>query len=101
MSIEHDPRHSADAAAPAWSEQYCQSQWCRAGRLYVRPDPRARDLWLIAEDPEGATWSVAASEAICPRCGEALAPHVEGVGDIDTPAPATLLNFLRSLDRAA
>lgn len=89
------------AGSPEWSEQFCLSRWCRAVRWFVRPSGRGSDLWLIAESPEAAPWSVAASEMVCPLCGEALAAHVEGVGDIEGEPPAVIISFLRALSRAA
>ncbi|HMQ31911.1 MAG TPA: hypothetical protein PKD53_14375 [Chloroflexaceae bacterium] len=77
------------------------SRWCRGGRWFVRPDGRGRDLWLIAESLEASPWSVAACESVCPLCGEALAAHVEGVGEIEAEPPAAIISFLRALDRAA
>lgn len=101
MSSEQQANGGREAPEPEWSEQYCQSRWCRAGRWYVRADQRGRDLWLVAEDPGASPWSVAASEVVCPLCGEPLAGHVEGVGDIEGAPPAAILSFLRTLDRAA
>ncbi len=89
----------ADSAA--WSEQYCLTDWCRGGRWLVRPDGRARDLWQVAASLDDAPWSVAATEVVCPLCGEALAAHIEGVGDIDAEPPAGILGFLHALGRAA
>lgn len=94
-------QNGRDPGQPEWSEQYCLSSWCRAERWLVRPDVRGRDLWLVAESAESAPWTVASHEPICPICGEALAAHVEGVGDIEAEPPATVINFLRALDRAA
>lgn len=86
---------------PEWSEQYCQSSWCRGERWFVRPDARGQNLWLVAESADSAAWTVASHEPICPLCGETMAAHIEGVGDIEAEPPATVLKFLRTLGRAA
>jgi hypothetical protein len=101
MSYKEQAGDGDEAAKGEWGEQFCMSRWCRAGRWYVKPDRRSKALWLIAEHPDDAPWSVAASEPVCPLCGEALACHVEGVGDIEAELPATIINFLRALERAA
>lgn len=98
-------KHSADSGrapdAPAWIEQFCLSPWCRAGRWLVRPDSHSTHIWLISESPDAPPWSVACTEPVCPLCGEPLAGHGEGLGEIDGEMPATIVSFIRALDRAA
>lgn len=84
-----------------WGEQYCLNRECRGDRWYVRPDGRSLELWQVAESPEAAPFTVAASCPACPLCGESLEAHVEGVGEIATAPPATIMSFLRTIDRAA
>ncbi|NTU79358.1 MAG: hypothetical protein HGA45_08135 [Chloroflexales bacterium] len=98
MSAEQQANGDHGAAEPAWSEQYCMSQWCRGARWFIRPDSRGEQLWVIAESPDSAPWSVAAAAAVCPLCGEHLVAHIEGVGEIEGEMPAAILRFIRSLD---
>jgi hypothetical protein len=101
MNFKQQAGDGGESTQEEWSEQFCMSRWCRADRWYVKPDSRSKALWVITENPAYAPWSVAANEPVCPLCGEALAHHVEGVGDIEAELPATIINFLRALDRAA
>jgi hypothetical protein len=101
MSFKEQPGRGRLPNSALWTEQFCLSQWCRAGRWYVRPDSNSQNLWLISESPDAAPWSVAAAQAVCPLCGVALAAHVEGVGEIEGEVPATIIRFIRTLERAA
>jgi hypothetical protein len=84
-----------------WSEQYCTCSWCRMDRWLVRPDPRAPQLWQMAESDEMAPWTVAAAAPICPLCGEELAAHREGVGEVASAANNPFVAYIRTLKQAA
>lgn len=101
MSMQQHTNGGRERTEPEWVEQFCLSPWCRAEHWYVRSDQRSKDLWLITESPEMAPWSVCAGEAVCPLCGEALAAHVEGVGELEDERPNAIIDFIRKLGQAA
>jgi hypothetical protein len=84
-----------------WSEQFCTSSWCSVERWLVRPDPRAPQLWQLAESAEMAPWTVAAAAPICPLCGEELAAHREGVGEPEGVVDNAFVAYIRTLKQAA
>ena len=47
----------------------CTTPWCSAERWLVQAMPRRRDVWHIAPDAAGRSWTVAAPQPICPLCG--------------------------------
>jgi len=52
----------------------CTTPWCSAEQWLVQAEPRQRDVWHIAPATHGRSWTVAASQPICPLCGVDLAP---------------------------
>lgn len=84
-----------------WNEQFCTSSWCRMDRLLVRPDPRAPQLWELAESADVTPWTVAAARPICPLCGEELAAHREGIGEPEGQVDNPFVAYIRTLKQAA
>ena len=100
MDANNTPWRPQSARAE-WSEQFCTCSWCRMDRWLVRPDPRAPQLWQLAESDEMAPWTVAAALPICPLCGGELAAHREGVGELDSAANNPFVAYIRTLKQAA
>jgi hypothetical protein len=98
-------RRQSGAARPGesdgWRELFCCCDWCSATRWLVRADPRAPELWQLAADESQAPWSVAASAPICPRCGEELSAHVEGLGEPEVATDNPFVGYIRTLKAAA
>lgn len=49
----------------------CPQSWCGNGTWLVQRDPHMQDVWHVAH-ATGGSWTVAASEPVCPRCGATL-----------------------------
>ncbi|GAB4436946.1 MAG: hypothetical protein OHK0015_29200 [Chloroflexi bacterium OHK40] len=101
MDRQHLPWPNQANSDPAWRELFCTCNWCRAERWVVRADPRSPELWLICENTSDSPWSIAASEPVCPRCGEPLAAHIEGIGDPEGVTSNPFITYIRTLRRAA
>lgn len=87
-------------AAREWRELFCTCRWCRAERWLVRLSNR-REVWQIVQEDGASPWLIAASEPICPMCGEALAAHVEGVGEPEQAGDNPFVRYIRALRPAA
>jgi hypothetical protein len=100
MDGNHTPWRAPGAGAE-WSVQFCTCSWCKVERWLVRPDPRAPQLWQLAESEGMSPWTVAAATPICPLCGEELAAHREGVGEPEGAVDNPFVTYIRTLKQAA
>ena len=77
----------------------CQEHWCGRGAWLVQRDAQLPNVWPVTHATEGGTWSVAATDPICPHCGTTLRTTLEleggSAGTIIQPGP--LLDWLRTL----
>lgn len=99
MDQEQESAPRPDGARE-WRELFCTCSWCRAERWLVRPTNR-RELWLVAQDDGANPWQIAASEPICPLCGEDLAAHIEGTGEPEQAGDNPFVHYIRALRPAA
>jgi len=51
----------------------CPEIWCSSGAWLVQRDAHRQDLWQVTHPADGGTWTVAATDPVCPRCGATLA----------------------------
>ena len=50
---------------------------CGSGLWSIQRDAMLPDLWQVTNTTDGSTWTVAASEPVCPRCGMTLMAILE------------------------
>jgi len=91
------PQQLQDTAAQTWSDAFCTTEWCQAGRWAVRRDAGDHDRWSVAAAAGDAGWQVAGEQPVCPLCGMNLSPHVEGVGEVPGVADNPLALYARRL----
>lgn len=65
-----------------WQIRHCPSPDCSSAALRVRRDTRHRDVWWVGQLNASGTWSIAASEPCCPRCGADLEAGVRAEGRV-------------------
>jgi hypothetical protein len=97
MQRKNNTHHQHGAEAPA--ERYCVDPGCPCGLWLARADERLPEVWHVAAS-DGATYRIAASAPICPRCGGELAAHPEGTGAVAGAADNPFVGFLRTLNKA-
>jgi hypothetical protein len=91
------PQQQHDTAGQSWSDGFCTTDWCKAGRWVVRRDARQHGLWLVAASVGDSARTIAAAVPVCPLCGTNLSPHVEGVGEVPGAADNPLATHARRL----
>ncbi len=67
----------------------------------MQPDNRVHKLWHLVREEGAEPWRIAAETPICPLCGEALAAHVEGVGEPDMAIDNPFVGYIKALQTAA
>ena len=83
-----------------WEQWFCPDHDCATEAWMVRQDSRNSELWSLVCRLTGASYIVAATDPICPRCGTTLCATVEFTHDhrgavILEDGP--MLDFVRSL----
>ena len=84
------------------SEQwFCPNQHCPIEAWMVEKRAPQRELWLVIDRFSGATYTIAATDPVCPRCGTTLCLTVELAhrmgGDVLEAGP--VLEYVRNLPR--
>ena len=52
-----------------WEQRFCPNQHCTTEGWLVRPSQHVADLWSVASRFEEMTYTVAATDPVCPSCG--------------------------------
>jgi hypothetical protein len=79
---------------------FCPERSCATEAWLVRQAPNNNELWLLECRLTGASFTVAASDPVCPRCGTTLCVTVEFTHDQRGSAileDGPMLDFVRSL----
>jgi hypothetical protein len=82
-----------------WERWFCPNQRCFVEFWMVQQASHNRELWLMTDRFGGGSFTVAAEDPVCPRCGETLCMTVEiaqrSDGDLLETGP--MYEFVRSL----
>jgi uncharacterized protein with PIN domain len=84
-----------------WEQRLCTDRACTAQVWMVRRDPAVNDCWWVAAHVDDRPFTVAATEAVCPRCGTPLCSmeaQAHWIGDRILES-GKVLEFVRSLPR--
>ena len=84
-----------------WEQWFCPERTCATEAWLVQQLPGCAELWSLMCRLTGASFTVAASDPICPRCGATLCLTVELAhrmgGDVLEVGP--VLEYVRNLPR--
>ena len=59
-------------------QRFCPNASCASDLWMVQPSSEIAELWQLVDCIAGGTFTVAAVEPVCPRCGTPLRPHLNG-----------------------
>ena len=82
-----------------WEQRFCPNQHCTTEGWLVRPSQHVADLWSVASRFEEMTYTVAATDPVCPSCGTTLCAALD-LGqrrDERIIESGAMLDFVRSL----
>jgi hypothetical protein len=83
-----------------WDQWFCPNQYCAVEVWMVQQCPTARETWWVTGRFGGTTYTIAAIDPICPRCGTTLCTTVE-IGHTNNGADileaGPVFDFVRSL----
>ena len=82
-----------------WEQRFCPNDACKIDFWMARQYPYNPELWSLIDRFGGGTFTVAAVDPVCPRCGTTLCLTVELAQRIggDILEPGKVLEFVRSL----
>jgi hypothetical protein len=83
-----------------WEQWFCPDRDCATEAWLVQQYPGNDELWSLACRLTGASYTVAAVDPVCPRCGTTLCAAVEFTHDqrgADVLEAGPMLNFVTSL----
>ena len=61
-----------------WEQRFCPNASCASDLWMVQPSSEIAELWQLVDSIAGGTFTVAAVEPVCPRCGSPLRLHLNG-----------------------
>ena len=79
-----------------WEQRFCPNASCASDLWMVQPSSEIAELWQLVDSIAGGTFTVAAVEPVCPRCGTPLRPHLNvasGFGEGTMLQPDRLLDW--------
>jgi len=83
-----------------WEQWFCPERYCATEAWLVRQALGNHEIWSLECRLTGASFTVAASDPVCPRCGSTLCTTVEFTHDQRGSAvleDGPMLDFVRSL----
>jgi hypothetical protein len=83
-----------------WEQWFCPDRYCAADGWLVRQAHNNAELWSLECCLTGASFTAAATDPICPRCGSTLCATFDFTHDLRGNAileAGPMLNFVRSL----
>jgi len=83
-----------------WEQWFCPERYCATEAWLVRQALGNDEIWSLECRLTGASFTVAASDPVCPRCGATLCTTVEFTHDQRGSAvleAGPMLDFVRSL----
>jgi len=97
---QHGASMDTGAKEMGWEQWFCPNQRCGAESWMVKHSTAAPEIWQVACRFSGSSYTVAAVDPVCPRCGDTLCAAVElgqrrGAGGVLEAGP--MLDFVRSL----
>ena len=83
-----------------WEQWFCPERTCATEAWMVRQARSNAEVWSLECRLTGASFTVAATDPVCPRCGATLCATVEYTHDQRGSAileAGPMLDFVRSL----
>ena len=80
-------------------QRFCPNDACTTDFWLVEQSPRIRELWYVVDRFGGGSFTIAATDPVCPRCGTTLCLTVELAQRIggEVLENGKLLEFVRGL----